>query len=174
MIDLEDIRITARHGSLDDAGLRRIWTMLVDEGAHRAVFFDGGVDDFEDFMAFADDDDREFFAVHAGGLPAAVFWLDGRTTRAARIHFAVMRRAHGRAARIIGNYVTDWLLSRRGPNGRHALDVLVGVTPETHRLALRFVRDIGFTVVGTVPQALALADGTGTGAVISHLARKEV
>lgn len=173
MITLGDISITARDGSLDDDALEYLWAMLVAEGTDKVLFYDGGVEDFEGFTAFVDEDDREFFAVHAGGAPAAIFWLDGRTTRAARIHFACMRRAYGRAARIIGNYVTDWLLSRRGPDGRHALDVLVGVTPETHRLALKFVQDIGFTLVGTVPHALPLADGSGTGAVISHLSRKE-
>ena len=173
VIDLDDINIAARGGSLGDAELGRIWDALCAEGAAGALFFDGCVTDFEGFQAFAGEEGREFFAVRAGGGPAAVFWLDGRSGRAARIHFAVLRRAHGRAARVIGNYVVDWLLTRRGPGGGRILDVLVGVTPATHALAVKYVRDIGFTVLGTVPHALALPGGGATGAVVSYIAKKE-
>lgn len=173
MIDLDDLRIASRARGVGDGELRALWEALAAEGAARAVFYAGGVEDFESFRDFVDAPGRWFYAVHAGGGPAAVFWLDGRSGRSAFVHFAVLRRALGAAARIIGNYVTDWLLAHRGPDGRHTLDVLVGLTPATHVLAVRFVRDIGFTVLGVVPHALPLADGGGTGAVISYLTRKE-
>ncbi|WP_461210087.1 hypothetical protein [Desulfocurvus sp. DL9XJH121] len=173
MIDLADLRILSRARSLDDAVLAELWERLWAENLARAVFYAGGMEDFASFRAFADEPGRLFYAVTAGGGPAALFWLDGGGGGAARIHFAAYRRAWGRAARIIGLFVTDWLLTCRTAQGRRALEVLVGVTPASHAPALKFIADISFTILGTVPGALVLADGSRTGAVVSYLRARE-
>lgn len=154
---------------LTQADLEGLWMLLVEEGLDDGLFHDGGVTTVGDFAAFASAPERAFYAVFCGDAPAALFWLDARQGGAARIHFAVYRRFHGSFGRIIGRYVVSWLLT-----GRHALDVLIGVTPRCHRLALAFIRDIGFRVTGTVPHALSLAGGRTTGAVISYITKQEV
>lgn len=171
--DLEAIDIRGYPGGLDGIDLRALWERLVDEGLVRHVFHDGSVDSAGAFTAFAGEQGRAFYAVYADGDPAALFWLDARAGRSARIHFAVYRAFFGSAARVIGFYVTDWLLSVRGADGRRLIDVLIGATPRTNRAAVRLLRDLGFTVLGAIPHAAPLAGGASTGAVVSYITRKE-
>lgn len=170
---MDALRIRAFPGGLDAIDLEALWFRLVDDGLLRHVFHDGSVTDAEGFIAFAGETGRAFYAVYADGDPAALFWLDGRAGRSARIHFAVLRGFFGSPARIIGFYVTDWLMSVTGSDGLPLLDVLVGVTPKTNRAAVRFIRDLGFTVLGEIPHASPLMAGRATGAVVSYITRKE-
>jgi hypothetical protein len=49
------------------------------------------------------------------------------------------------------------------------LKVLVGITPETHFTALKLVRLVGFTIMGTIPNFCDLVyEGKRVGAVISY------
>lgn len=168
-----ELSIRAHPERLDAIDLEAWWLRLVDDGLAEHVFHDASVGDEDEFIAFAGAPGRAFYAVYSGGDPAALFWLDGRAGRSARIHFAVLREFFGSPARVIGFYVTDWLLSVTGSDGRPLIDVLVGVTPATNRAALAFVRDLGFTVLGEVPHAAPLTGGRSTGAVVSYLTRKE-
>jgi methanogenic corrinoid protein MtbC1 len=146
---------------------------LEDDGLVRHVFFDGSVTDARGFIAFAGEPGRAFYAVYADGDPAALFWLDGRAGCSARIHFAVLRDYFGSPARIIGFYVTDWLLHVAGADGRPLIEVLVGVPPRTNAAALRLIRDLGFTVLGAIPHGAPLAGGRSVGAVVSYLTRNK-
>lgn len=170
---LEVLDIRAHPGGLDAIDLQALWERLEDDGLTRHVFHDGSVGDAGAFIAFAGAPGRAFYAVYADGDPAALFWLDGRAGRSARIHFAVLRDYFGSPARIIGFYVTDWLLSVSGSDGRPLIEVLVGVTPRTNGAALGLVRDLGFTVLGVIPHAAPMANGRSTGAVVSYLTRNK-
>lgn len=170
-LDVLDIR--AHPGGLDAIDLEALWERLEDDGLVRHVFFDGSVTDARGFITFAGEPGRAFYAVYADGDPAALFWLDGRCGRSARIHFAVLRDYFGSPARIIGFYVTDWLLHVAGADGRPLIEVLVGVTPRTNAAALGLIRDLGFTVLGAIPHGAPLAGGRSVGAVVSYLTRNK-
>jgi len=66
--------------------------------------------------------------------------------------------------------VLDYWRSFRDPSGEPLIDVLLGITPDTHRLALRVLGIMGFTSLGAVPRYCdTVYDGTRTGGVISFL-----
>jgi len=159
---------------LGPEGLARLWAELGIEGLERQLFYDGGIASAQDFTAFALAPGRLSYAVRRGEDFVALFWLDRFSGQAAWIHFAVFRRARGPLARVIGRWVTAWLLTARKRSGGPLVRTLVGVTPDTHPLAVRFAQDIGFTVLGRVPGALPLAGGGAAGAVISTLTSEEV
>lgn len=172
-MELTTLRLKTAH-EVGAQGLGRLWRRLEREGAVRTLFYDGGVRSEHEFARFALNPARLFYAVLVEGRPAALFWLDNWTGQAAFIHFAVLRRAWGRAARIIGRYVTAWLLRAEREGGGPLVRTLIGLTPDTHPLAVRFARDIGFSILGRVPHALTLADGRAAAAIVSTLTREEV
>ena len=165
------VRHYPEHLTLQD--LVDLWFLLVEDGLDAELFYDGSVQVQGDFVEFMQTQGREFYLIEDEGEPAAIMWLDNWAGRCARIHFCVFRRAHGPKALDIGRFVTDWLLCATGQDGTKSLDVLVGVTPETNRLAIRFIKRLGFQMVGTIPHAVPMADGSQVGAVISYLKENE-
>ncbi|MBU1002383.1 MAG: hypothetical protein KKE73_07650 [Proteobacteria bacterium] len=172
-MDLTTLHLQNTH-ELGAEGLGSLWRQLGREGMQRTLFYDGGVASSQEFTRFASDPARLFYAVVVDQSPVALFWLDGWSGQAAFIHFAVFRRAQGQAARIIGRYVTGWLLRAEREGGGPLVRTLIGLTPDTHPLAVRFVRDLGFRILGRVPQVLSLADGRTVAAIVSTLTREEV
>lgn len=166
---LKGLHIRAYPVQLTEDDLERVWLQLVDDGLEEGLFHDGSVRTVGDFVAFATAPERAVYVAYCADAPAALFWLDNRQGRSARIHFAIFRAFQGQPGRIIGRYATSWLLT-----GKEPLDVLVGLTPETHKLAIKYVRDVGFRVIGTIPHAAQLAGGAATGAVVSYMTKEEV
>ncbi|BBD08757.1 hypothetical protein [Desulfovibrio ferrophilus] len=160
--------------NLGTDGLCPLWEQLEREGSARSLFYDGSMNTAEDFARFAQAPQRLLYAVFVSGTPAALFWLDGWSGRAAFIHFVVFRRAYGSTARVIGRYVTGWLLRAKRKGGLPLVQTLIGLTPETNPLAIRFVRDIGFRVLGRIPHAVTMLEGETTGAIVSILTHEEV
>lgn len=84
------------------------------------------------------------------GHPAALFWLTDGPGQASLIHFCIFREYWGGAARAIGAYVLKELLSMT-VRGEALYPVIMGMPPDFNVHAVRYARDIGMTLIGTVP-----------------------
>ena len=75
----------------------------------------------------------------------------------------------GPPRRSVGKALLDYWCGLRRTDGQPWLHVLLGITPEYHTAALRVIRIMGFTSLGTIPSYCLTQDGQGRcGAVISY------
>lgn len=137
-------RVTLTHADLLD-----LHCLLHDQRLLRTVFYDGGCRTPGEFVAFARHTSNAFFAVYDDAMqPAAIWWLDTFTGRAAMINFCVFRPFFQHAVDI-GTYVCDYCLGGDDPY----LDVLYGLTPKCNRAALALVDRLGFKRLAELPRS---------------------
>ncbi|MFM8892005.1 MAG: hypothetical protein ACKOTB_10370 [Planctomycetia bacterium] len=155
-------------GPVGDDLLARVWRRLGDEQKVQQLFYGGGISSPETFLRFMRSPDIAACLVldEASREPVLIAWLTNIGNRSAFAHYGVL----GRPRRAAGLSVLEYWRSFRDPSGEPVIDVLLGITPDTHRLALRVLTIMGFTSLGTVPRYCDTAyDGKRTGGVISFL-----
>ena len=155
-------------GPVGDELLTAIWRRLVNEQKVEQLFYGGGVATPEAFLKFVRAPDiAACLAVDLDSRePVVLAWLTNIGNRSAFAHYAVL----GRPQRAAGRAVLDFWRSFRDRAGEPVIDVLLGITPDTHRLALRVLKIMGFTSIGTIPRYCDTAyEGRRTGGVISYL-----
>ena len=153
--------------------LERMWFLLSGAGLAEVVFYDGRIRCVGDFVEYFSSPENHVYGIYLEGEPGGLAWLNGHEGRSARVHFTSLSpRVYREHAVPMGRCFTQGMLNAsRG--GEYVLDVLVGVTPSDNRLALRFIRRLGFARVGEVPHALWLAGRRQSGAaVVSYLTRE--
>jgi len=135
-------RITLSHADMLD-----LHVLLHEQRLLRTVFYDGGCKTPAEFCTFVRRQDSAFFAIYdRAETPAAIWWLDTFTGRAACINFCVFRDFFRRAVDI-GNFVLDYCLGGDDPY----LDVLYGITPRVNKAALSLIDKIGFKRLAELP-----------------------
>jgi len=153
--------------SISDDSLLAIWRQIVAEEKVESLFYGGGIDTPQHFLNFIKSpqliasivmDVRE-------NAPCAIGWLTNAAGGSAFVHYCVL----GRPSRAAGRALLDHWCSFRGPDGKRLFHVLLGITPETHEAALRVLRIMGFTSIGTIPHYCQCAyEGGWRGGVISY------
>lgn len=127
---------------------------------------------------------------HAPQNMLAFFWLNGFSGRVALIHFGMLKKGLPYAD-AIGRAGLHFLLhGNTPPHPPHAvssfaascassfvpparsvpaapLDAVLGITPTTHTLALRYITRLGFTPLAVLPNAIEHADGSYQSARLS-------
>lgn len=164
-VRLPDGRVT-----FSDEFLSAFFDKMVEERIARMVFDDHITEgwQFVEFVHAALDAPPRIIPVFMfeGMDVIGMAWLNDLCVPSAFANFVVLRRAWGKAAYTIGRAVIDHWFSWEVAPGKPMLRVLVGVTPANNRLALSFIRRLGFTRLGKIPHILE-----GKGAVISYLER---
>ncbi len=170
-MNLRHIHIRCYKKHITEKELQSVWETGKKQGIYKKLFYDGTITTLENFITFAGEKNRAFYVIYSQTTPVALFWLDNRTAQAAFIHFALFKEAYGKKGRILGTYVLNWLLTSKDQSNRAFFKVLIGVTPITHTLAVRFLKDMGFTILGIIPHVLPLAEGKTTHAVVSYVTK---
>jgi hypothetical protein len=155
--------------------------MILDSKALSSVFYDGSCHTYEAFLEAFSQPDMHFWLLFYEGQIAGLAWLNGMVHTRAFAHFCMFKNVYGRSTEglsksvEIGRYcVANWLL-HTDENGKPLVDVLVGVTPERNRMALKWVQRVGFSRVGSVPHGVWMHDaGESEDAVLSYATRKTI
>lgn len=153
--------------SLPDDPLIAIWQRIVSEEKVEQLFYAGGIDTPADFLGFIKS--SQVIACLVLDLetrsPCALGWLTNAAGGSAFVHYCVL----GPPRRSAGQALLDYWCNFRGSNGQRLFRVLMGITPEIHTAALRVIRIMGFTSIGTIPRYCAIDRGRRhCGAVISY------
>lgn len=153
--------------SLPDDPLITIWQRIVAEGKVEQLFYAGGIDAPADFLQFIKS--RHVIASVVldleTRLPRAIGWLTNASGGAAFTHYCVL----GKPRRSVGRVLLDHWINLRDRDGKRLFRVLLGITPETHPAALRVIRIMGFTSLGTIPRYCQIDRGRiCCGGVISY------
>lgn len=102
-------------------------------------------------------------------------WLNKWGFNHAFCHHCVFPEVWGKHTAEIGNMVLKYWFGMNRDNGDPILDVILGKTPENNRLAVKFVKTMGFTILGTVPRlCLDINKNKKIGAVFSYIKREDV
>lgn len=151
-----------------------LWQLLEAENKVKNLFHDGSVTTLLDWIQVMNNDNilpcvimgREDGAEQPYQYKAhAIAWLNQYSYHTARCHFVVIGQYH----RKIGETIIDYWYNIRDAEGKRLINVVVGVTPETNTAMLKLVKLMGFSVIGTIPQACYMAyDGCSVGGVVSY------
>jgi hypothetical protein len=158
----------AADGRIPDAALIVIWQQIVAEGKVQQLFYAGGISTADQFVAFIRSDHVEAYVVFdpLNRRPVVIAWLTNAGGGSAFAHYCVLGRPIREAGRAVIAYWSD----QRDAAGARRFDVLLGITPETNTAALRVLRILGFTAIGTIPRYCnCFYEGGRRGGVISYL-----
>jgi hypothetical protein len=132
--------------------LRAAWRGLLRDGSVPQVFWSDPPRTEAEFIGFALDRGKDLGLIFTGQGPpdqlAGFFWLVPSGPGAAYIHHCFFKETWGRAS-ALARPILERLLEQ--------YHLLRGATPETNRAGLAFVRRMGFTILGAVPQAVFLS-----------------
>lgn len=134
-----------RH-ELTEADTEMLWAQLVEEAIAPIVFYDQEmtIDDFNEVVFHRG---NLFAAVYdSASIPQAVFWLNNPLGKTWMIHFGFFRDAM-KQSKEIGRKVCGWCFA--GGN----VSALYGLTPMKYFAAIDYIQEIGFQVLGTLPES---------------------
>jgi hypothetical protein len=134
--------------TLTDDQLLAFGRKLRDEDLFRVVFYDGRVKTPEDFVAYFHRPENVAVFLYLGTEPVAFGWLNGFRECSAFAHFCGFTNARGRMGYLGRLGLAYWFTAFE------FLNVLLGFISSENRLALRYVRQLGFKEVGAVPEMI--------------------
>ena len=137
---------------------------MLEEQTFSRVFYDGSVRTSHGFLEAMQKPRNLPVFYFEGTSPMGFAWLNGINGGIAFAHFCGLR---GARAVELGRMTLDYWFS-----AFRFLHVVMGTMPASNKLALRFVKRLGFTIVGEVPGMLFDAyEGKRVPGVISYRGR---
>jgi hypothetical protein len=138
---------------LNDAELEAVWRIMDEEVGAKRLFYNVECRSFDEF--------RQFFSLPSDGgcfnpiafafmdgLLHGVCWLTHVEGKSARLHFFCTRVAQQTLNTVnVGRaMMKHW--ARLKVDGEPLLQSLVGITPKSYKLVLKYIQKVGFTVIG--------------------------
>ena len=159
--------------SIKDSVLKTIYLDMVRKHLIEKVFRGGKIKNEHDFLFFVKSPANVFHTVWSDeGNILMIAWLNNFGANFAFAHFCCWPETWGKTSIELGkqtlNYWFDFMVDEKTP----VLDVILGMTPNDNRLALRYIKRLGLTALGVLPK-LKMGDSR-SGAVISYIERDEV
>jgi len=162
-IKIVNIRDAAQHSiTVAEGILYYYWRALNDDNLINSLFYDAKIRTFKDFRDFCLDRNKHFFVVFSNDevLPVGHFHLTNFAGLTAYVHFSILRRGHGHVSsvEIAKATLTEFFKMRRYNSPLPLVQTLIGVTPTRNKLACRFIKQVGFKPVTTIPGACYMHD----------------
>ena len=162
--------------SLTDRQLLEIYLKLLKHRLIDKVFIMGEASTPDKFVAMIKNKRNVFnIVINEENECTTLSWLNRWGFNHAFVHHCFFPEAWGKHTYEIGKMVLKYWFEMKKDNGEPILDVLMGKTPESNRLAVRFIKKMGFTIIGTVPGiCFDVKQKKKIGAVFSYIRREEV
>lgn len=153
--------------------LAGVFDRMVAEDLLSRVFYDGSVQNGEQFLAEVLRPGSLPFAIMAGDEVACFTWLNSIEGRSARGHFVFFRKFWGRKTSVpIGRRYFGYILTLRDQGG-YLFDSVVGITPRANALSWKFALQCGCALVGTLPRFAWLANRGESADAVAVAATRE-
>ncbi|BDQ36298.1 hypothetical protein SYK_06580 [Pseudodesulfovibrio nedwellii] len=134
-----------------DEFLAMLFVQMQQDGTASQVFLEREITDAEKWIEFVKSPGCHLFIPFFDGVPVGVCWLDRFQEKWVQYHFCLFKNTWGHGKSVeLGKWVLTKLLTMEDEHG-YLLDMLVGILPTRHRLALRYVRKCGGQVGGLLP-----------------------
>ena len=151
---------------VNDEEVIGIWDRICEEGKKEVLFYAGDITTLGEFVRQVRSQGTHFFVIKANDDTAGMFWLNGWEDYAARIHYIFFKRYY-RYCLHIAKEGLKRLMALERADGTPFVKVLIGVTPISNRLAVKFLQKVGFIINTEIPH-LCLVNGETEPGVISH------
>ena len=139
--------------TIEDPIIREMWRQMVDDNTWKTVFFKGVVNNEETFIEFMQDTKNAIVTAWTD-RPIGIAWLNGFDVGTAYCHFCMFSNSWGNGLAIkAGHEILKYWFDFKS-DGVPFLDVIIGILPETNTLAVKYIKKLGFNIVGTIPKYL--------------------
>lgn len=146
---------TFRHSAyLTDDEIRGLFDRVVAEGLYEHFFHSGQFRDSIEWLDYVRSNKAWMFSVSRNDQTIAFALLDNFSAEAAWFHHCHFR-AGWKHTKETATMTLRWLADVL--NGY--ISTLVGITPASNRLAVRYAKRCGFEIMGTLPRALHTFNG---------------
>ncbi len=136
--------------SIPDDELWIIYDGLVNDGVIKEMFYDEPDPTFEGFMSIMKSPANLPIFAFIDNKPAGVAWLNGLAATWAVMHFGINKIAWGKESIKIAQYFISYWFSLK-KDGEPIFKTLVGVTPNDHKKAIKFIERLGLTIATAIP-----------------------
>lgn len=149
------------------------WEILKKREAYKKRFPAGDINTLEDFLRIATSPTNEMFlmVVKEDNDLIGEFMLTDWTGLAAQIHVSGNPKYY-RRNREITTQVFNKLFDMPRLDGNPYVHTLMGLTPVTNRLSVKFNADAGFKQLGVIPKAMYVHPGQYVDAVATILTKE--
>lgn len=137
--------------SLNDDELLAVFRIMDSEVGIHKLFYSERIYTFSQFKEVFAHDGKSSPVVFAfkDGLLYGVCWLTGIEGKSARLHFFCSKAARMTLNTVnVGKAVLRYYSGLKGVDGEPLLQSLVGVTPASYKLVLKYIQQVGFSIVG--------------------------
>ena len=145
----------------------QIYLRMVEENKADTLFYSNDMKDPYDFVAFMQDKNNWPVVIFNDEMDVGmVAWLNQMNDGNAQAHFCTFK---GHNPLKMGKALLEWWGDYKDDNGVRCFKTIVGITPETYYMALKYIGKLGFTQIGTLPNFCYLEKkGIRVGGVVSY------
>jgi len=149
--------------TVEDRVLEWFWNQMEANGLHKVVFYSGHIRSANDFMTFIKTQAVALLVVDKETrVPLAMGWLTDWCDRRAFAHFCVLPDGWEQSE-IMGRRVLEFWLTM--------FNLIMGMIPKRNTRAIEYVKRIGMTVVGEIPNVVQI-DGNYETGIICYIAKE--
>jgi len=144
----------------------QIYVRMVEENKAGSLFYNGGISSPYDFIDFMQDKNNYPVVIFDGTMDVGMLaWLNPMNDGNAQAHFCTFK---GHNPLKMGKALLEWWGNYEDSNGV-LFKTIVGITPETYYMALKYIDKLGFTQIGILPNFCYLKkEDTRVGGVVSY------
>lgn len=132
--------------SLPDTAMAGIWQQLVEDGTAKIVFSEGEVTNAQEFITLCKNPANLPAIVYVDKECSGLGWVNGIHKDKAFAHYAFFKSSWGHHTEGMAKALLDYWFQDLFP-----FNMLIGQTPVWNRKAVRFLKRIGFAVLGELP-----------------------
>lgn len=140
--------------NISDRHLAQIYRRVVREKTIHKTFFDTRVENTKDFLSYFKAENLDFYLVSYNGQESGFFWLKKFLPRASFITYCFYRSFWGEHTLEISKACIDYIFGRKNEHDDPEIDILMGLTPASNKLALKFLAKNGMKIVGNIPNLI--------------------
>lgn len=164
---------TGEDYNMPDSYLSQVYRRTVIEKTIHKIFYDGTINNTKDFISFFKQEHIELIFVYYRGEEAGFFWLSPFVRKSAFITYCLYKNFL-RESLMISQACINGIFSRKNKDDEALFDTLLGLTPASNKLALKFLKKNGMEVVGKIPGLISdNARDKSIDGVISYLPRSQ-
>lgn len=157
--------------SFQDSYIAQLYRRVVRDGTVANVFYDGSIQNTNDFMNFFKDKNNEIYVLFYEEREAGFFWLNSFRQRTSFVTYCIFKDFWGQKALDIFKSGISQILSRKNEFDEYITDVLLCLIPGNNKWVIQFLTKAGLTMLCKIPQCIVLHGGAVEEGVLFYITR---
>lgn len=159
--------------SIPEVDMVLLYRQLEAEGLNNKMFPFGGINNEIDFIIWFRNHENSMQVVSDDEGPLMVFWINKKHKRSCYFHFSCLKRSWGTFTKELFFVAANYIFGLKY-EGKRIFDVIIGQLDSRNRVAIRFLRSIGVTILGEIPHYFEdISTGEFLPATMAYLTHEE-